>query len=286
MDPEHSIQTGALRGLSDTSRVNGHTPATSPVAIKHQKERQRLFDSISASGNRRRTIQFDDPQPDDKFMRAQPPASDEEVVIEEPGRDPRDQAPSGPARVPGIDFDGLSWPSVGTRARLEASPEQAKATLEKMTGHIKGLLECLGEDTQREGLLETPERYAKAMMYFTKGYEENLRDVVNGAVFHEDHDEMVIVRDIDVFSLCEHHLVPFTGKVCPVEHSARQMRKYLPSCDQDGSRVHDGCSVLPFLRMVDWSADHVHAIGSFPEHYCRSYNRRQRKKDLARRGRC
>jgi GTP cyclohydrolase I len=62
-------------------------------------------------------------------------------------------------------------------------------------------------------LRETPERYAKALMYFTKGYEENVRDLVNGAVFHEDHDELVIVKDIEVFSLCEHHMVPFTGKV-------------------------------------------------------------------------
>jgi len=103
---------------------------------------------------------------------------------------------------------------LGTRSRLEATPEEAKARHEKMTGAIKTLLECVGEDPEREGLLQTPKRYAEAMMFLTKGYEENLRDIVNNAVFHEDHDEMVIVKDIEVFSLCEHHLVPFTGRVC------------------------------------------------------------------------
>ncbi|KAL8858597.1 MAG: hypothetical protein Q9178_004891 [Gyalolechia marmorata] len=145
-------------------------------------------------------------------------SSDLEVVA----RDPRDevQAPLASSRVPSpytlnppIDFDGLSWPSLGTRERLEATPDQAEERLAKIQGAVTTILECLGEDPEREGLRGTPERYAKAMLFFTKGYEENVRDLVNGAVFHEDHDELVIVKDIEVFSLCEHHMVPFTGKV-------------------------------------------------------------------------
>ena len=114
---------------------------------------------------------------------------------------------------PIIDFDGLSRPSVGTRERREESPEQATARLDRLKGAVRTILECVGEDPNREGLLATPERYAKAMMDFTKGYENNLLDIVNGAIFNERHNEMVIVKDIEICSLCEHHLVPFMGKI-------------------------------------------------------------------------
>lgn len=140
-------------------------------------------------------------------------------------RDPRDQGapltppstvsrPASPYTLsPPIDFDGLSWPCPGTRQRLESTPEQTEERIKKLAGAVKTIFECIGEDPEREGLRETPERYARAMLFFTKGYEENVRDLVNGAVFHEDHDELVIVKDIEVFSLCEHHMVPFTGKM-------------------------------------------------------------------------
>ena len=100
-----------------------------------------------------------------------------------------------------------------TKRRLHSTPEQQSENLLRLSSALRTVLECIGEDPDREGLKRTPERYAKALMWMTKGYEERLVDVINDAVFAEDHDEMVIVRDIDVFSLCEHHLVPFTGKV-------------------------------------------------------------------------
>jgi len=85
--------------------------------------------------------------------------------------------------------------------------------LQCLESAARTILEALGEDPLREGLSKTPQRMAEALMFFTKGYETNLEDITNGALFTEDTDEMVVVRDIDVFSMCEHHLVPFFGKV-------------------------------------------------------------------------
>ncbi|RWS26894.1 GTP cyclohydrolase 1-like protein [Leptotrombidium deliense] len=77
----------------------------------------------------------------------------------------------------------------------------------------KDLLFAIGENPSREGLLRTPERAANAFLFFTQGYNQSVKEITNGAVFNENHDDMVIVKDIEMYSLCEHHLVPFMGKV-------------------------------------------------------------------------
>ena len=103
---------------------------------------------------------------------------------------------------------------------MKSSLKKSGAVIKVMTpsgpsvaDRMKEILGMLGEDPSREGLAHTPERYEKAMRYLTRGYEESLEQIVNGALFHAESDEMVIVKDIEFFSMCEHHLLPFYGKI-------------------------------------------------------------------------
>ncbi|MCZ6784207.1 MAG: GTP cyclohydrolase I FolE [Proteobacteria bacterium] len=82
-----------------------------------------------------------------------------------------------------------------------------------ITGLVTTLLKELGEDPGRNGLVKTPERVAQSLRFFTEGYKQNPRDILKGALFDVDYDEMVVVRDIDFYSLCEHHMIPFFGRV-------------------------------------------------------------------------
>jgi GTP cyclohydrolase IA len=80
-----------------------------------------------------------------------------------------------------------------------------------IAAHFRGILQAVGEDPEREGLRKTPERAAAALQYLTRGYSQSVETVLNNAVFHEEYDDMVIVKDIEFYSLCEHHLLPFIG---------------------------------------------------------------------------
>lgn len=86
------------------------------------------------------------------------------------------------------------------------------ATTEQIARHVEAILALLGEDPEREGLVKTPERVAKALQFITKGYQEDGVEIIRGAIFDEEYQQMVLVKDIDLYSTCEHHMMPFIGK--------------------------------------------------------------------------
>ena len=93
--------------------------------------------------------------------------------------------------------------------RIERWDEE---TTKKLTEHYREILNLMGEDARREGLADTPRRVAKAIQFLTQGYGTDPADILKSAVFHEEYSEMVIVKDIELFSMCEHHMLPFIGK--------------------------------------------------------------------------
>ena len=102
--------------------------------------------------------------------------------------------------------------SAGTDEALAARASADGHSVEELTELYRSILESVGEDTGRDGLLGTPERAARAIAFLTQGYRQNVDEVVNNALFESDLDEIVIVKDIELYSLCEHHILPFLGK--------------------------------------------------------------------------
>jgi GTP cyclohydrolase I len=115
----------------------------------------------------------------------------------------------------------VSKPTTPTTEELLLTDLDSKSKNElAIAAHVREIIRLVGEDPEREGLRKTPERYQKALKFLTSGYHQNVDHVLNGATFSVCYDEMVVVKDIEFFSLCEHHLLPFFGKA----HVA-----YLPS---------------------------------------------------------
>lgn len=143
------------------------------------------------------------------------------------------------------------------------SRAMATDTTEAMRDHVEAILHLLGEDVEKDGLRKTPERYARALQHMTQGYAEDPTALLRGALFESDTDEMVLVKEIDFFSLCQHHLLPFFGKC----HIA-----YLP----DGKIV--GLSKI--ARLVDAFARRLQVQEQLTQQIARTFQRVLRPKGV------
>jgi len=116
--------------------------------------------------------------------------------------------------TPLTDIERLSLQALEARPPREAGlgREIHRPSQEALEDNYRNILAFVGEDPNREGLLRTPHRVAESLKFLTSGYGQNVETLLNGAIFHEDYDDMVVVKDIEFYSLCEHHMLPFFGK--------------------------------------------------------------------------
>lgn len=137
----------------------------------------------------------------------------------------------------------------------------------------KKIIEAIGEDVDRTGLRDTPMRAAKAMQYFTQGYQQSLEEVVNGALFDSDNDEMVLVKNIELYSLCEHHLLPFLGQ-CHVAYLPKGkilgLSKVARIVDMFSRRLQVQESLTKKIAEAVFSVTDAHGVGVIIEakHLC------------------
>ena len=144
----------------------------------------------------------------------------------------------------------------------------AKA-IEGLKHHYTEILRLLGEDPAREGLQKTPERVAKAMSFLTKGYDENPLEIIRSATFREEYKQMVLVKDIELYSLCEHHMLPFYGKahvayipnghITGLSKIARVVECFARRLQVQDPRLHPGGAEPHGRGRSDRSESHVHA---------------------------
>lgn len=204
IDDTNFPRSNSSLGNGSVSSLNGFGGGTTAFAARRRSSSLRKTESESF---------------DDESGQQQPPeangtgetngtATDNTATAAGPGVN---RAEPAPLRT--TSFSGHEKCTFHHDLELDHKPSTREDLLPLMSRSYRMLLSSLGEDPERQGLLKTPERAAKAMLFFTKGYEQSLEEALNGAVFDEDHDEMVVVKDIEMFSMCEHHLVPFYGKV-------------------------------------------------------------------------